>query len=85
MHFFVFLAVKPVLSSHSKRTPKMGFQYQLPVNAGQKYCRMLQEKHSAILLTSIKLSFSIKTLVLSIFKWPPKTDFTVVLFSTVGK
>ena len=38
---------------------------------------MLQREHSAILLTSIKLPFSIKTLVLSIFKWPPKTGFTV--------
>ena len=47
-------AVKPVLSRHSKRRPKIGFQYrlslrpkigfqdQLPLNAGQKYCRMLQ-------------------------------------------
>ena len=33
------------------------------------------------ILTSIKLQFSIKTLVLSIFKWLFKTDFTVtVLF-----
>ena len=34
---------------------------------------------SAILLTSIKVPFSIKTLVLSIFDWPLKTDFTVIL------
>ena len=34
-------------------------------------------EHSAILLTSIKLPFSIKTLVLSIFKRPFKTGFTV--------
>ena len=44
----------------------MGFQYQLSLNAGQKYCRMLQGEHSAILSTYIKLSFSIMTLVLSI-------------------
>ena len=37
---------------------------------------MLQE-HSAILLTFIKLPFSIKTFVVSIFKWPLKTGFTV--------
>ena len=36
-------------------------------------------KHSAILLTFIKLPFSIKTFVLSIFKWPLKTGFTVHL------
>ena len=62
--------VKPVLSGHSKRTPKIVFYYRLSLNAGQKYCRMLQGEHSAILLTCIKLPFSIKTCVLSIFKWP---------------
>ena len=41
--------IKPALSDHSKRTPKFGFQYQLSLNAGQKYCRMLQGEHSAIL------------------------------------
>ena len=34
--------VKPVLSRHSKR-PKFGFQDRLSLNAGLKYCRMLQE------------------------------------------
>ena len=38
---------------------------------------MLQGEHSAILLTFIKLPFSIKSFVLSIFKWPLKTGFTV--------
>ena len=38
---------------------------------------MLQGEHSAILSTFIKLPFSIKTCVLSIFKWPLKTGFTV--------
>ena len=32
----------------SKRQ-KIGFQNQLSLNAGQKYCRMLQGEHSAIL------------------------------------
>ena len=35
--------------------PKIGFQYQLSVTAGQKYSRMLKGEHSAILLTFIKL------------------------------
>ena len=61
-----FSKTRPVLSSHSKRTPKIGFHYQLSLNAGQKYCRMLQGTHSAILSTFIKLLFSIKTFVLSI-------------------
>ena len=34
----------------SKR-PKIGFQDQLSLNAGQKYCRMLQREHSAIVST----------------------------------
>ena len=68
-----------ILSGHSKRTPKIGFQYQLLLNAGQKYCRMLQGEHSAILSTFIELQFSTKTFVLSIFKWPLKTGFTVLM------
>ena len=59
------------------RKPKIGFQDQLLVNAGQKYCRMLQGEHSAILLTFIKLRFVIKISVMSIFEWPLKTGFTV--------
>ena len=41
---------------------------------------MLQGEHSAILSTFIKLPFSIKTFVLSIFKWPLKTGFTIISF-----
>ena len=50
--------VKPVLSGHSKRTPKMVFNTDY---------RLIQVKSikSAILSTFIKLPFSIKTLVLS--------------------
>ena len=40
---------------------------------------MLQGAHSAILSTFIKLTLVIKIFVLSIFEWPLKTDFTVVL------
>ena len=54
--------VKPVLSGHSKRTQKFCFQYRLLLKVGQKYCRMLQ------LSTFIKLPFSIKKFVLSVFK-----------------
>ena len=68
--------VKPVLSGHSKKT-KIGFQDQLSLNVGQKYCRMLQGEHSAILSTFIKLPFVVKAFVLSIFVWPFYTGFTV--------
>ena len=71
-------AVKPVLSCHSKIRPKIVFQDRLSLNAGQKYCRMLQGEHSAILSTFIKLPFVFKTFVLSIFEWPLKTGFAVI-------
>ena len=67
--------VKPVLNVHSKRRQKIGFQDRLLLNAGQKYCRMLQTEHSAILLTFIKLLHVIKIFVLSILEWPLKTGF----------
>ena len=35
--------VKPALSGHWKRRPKIGFQGQLLLNASRKYFRMLQE------------------------------------------
>ena len=38
-----------------------------------------QGEHSAILSTFIKLSFVFKTFVLSIFEWPLKTGFNVVV------
>ena len=44
----------------SKRQ-KYGFQDQLSLNTGQKYCRMLPLEHSAILSTFIKLPVVIKT------------------------
>ena len=69
--------VKSEFSGHSKRRPTFGFQDRFTRNAGQKYCRMLQGEHSAILSTFIKLSFVIKIFVLSIFEWPLKTGFTV--------
>ena len=46
------------------KMPQIGFQDQLSLNAGQKYCAMLQGEHSAILLTFIKLPFVNKTLFL---------------------
>ena len=71
--------VKTCLKRPLIKNTKIGFQDGLLLNAGQKYCRMLQWEHSAILSTFIKLPFSIKTFVVSIFKWPLKTDFTVFL------
>ena len=54
---------------------------QLSLNAGQKYCRMLQAEHSAILWTFIKLPFVIKSFVSSIFEWPLKTSHATAQLS----
>ena len=66
----IFHTVKPVLNGHSQKDQKL-------LNAGLKYCRMLQGEHSAILLTFIKLPIVIKIFDLSIFEWPFYTGFTV--------
>ena len=60
------VTVKPVYSQKAK---KIGIQDKLSLNAGQKYCRMLQGEHFAILWTFIKLPFVIKIFALSIFEW----------------
>ena len=60
--------------------PEIGFQDQFSLNAGHKYCRMLQAEHSAILLTYIRLTFVIEIFVLSIFEWPFYTGFTLCTF-----
>ena len=58
---------------------KIGFQDRVSLNAGHKYCIMLQGEHPAILLT-IKLPFVIKIFVLSIFEWPFYTGFILMKF-----
>ena len=68
---------KPCLKRPPSKRPKIVFQDQLSLNAGQKFCRMLQGEHSAILSTCIKLPFVIKIFVLSIFEWLLKTGLTV--------
>ena len=75
---YFFHYSKTCLKGRLRRRPKIGFQDGLWLNAGQKYCRILQGEHSAILLTFIKLPFVFKTFVLSIFEWPLKTGFTVL-------
>ena len=70
-----------MLNDHSQKDRKFGFQDQLLLNAGQKYCRMLQGEHSATLLTFIKLPFVIKIFVLSFFEWSFYTVITLVLLS----
>ena len=68
--------------SLTPKRPKIVFQDQLLLNAGQKYCR-LQGEHFAILSTFIKLPFVIKIFVLSILEWQLYTGFTVVSISKI--
>ena len=68
---------KTCLNRSLKKNTKIGFQNQISLNAGQKYCRVLQGEDSAILSTFIKLPFVFKTFVFSVFKWPLKTGFTI--------
>ena len=83
--WYVMLIFKSI-SAYSKtcvkwplsKRQKIGFQDQLSLNAGQKYRRMLQGEHPAILSTFIKLPFVIKIFVLSIFEWSFYTGLTVL-------
>ena len=68
LSWFCWIYSKTCLKRPLKKDQKIGFQDRILLNAGQKYCRMLQREHSAILSTFIKLLFTIKTFVLSIFK-----------------
>ena len=76
---------KTCVKSPLSKRPKIGFQDQLSLNAGQKYCRMLQGEHSAILFTFNKLPIVIKIFVLSIFEWQFYTGlkFTVLQIASV--
>ena len=77
MFFFKYIYSKTCLKRPLKTKTKIGFQDRVLLTAGQKYCRMFQGEHSAILSTFIKLPFAIKTIVLSCFEWLLKTGFTV--------
>ena len=72
-----FLYSKTCVKQPLSKRLKIGFQDQLSLNAGQKYCKMLQREHSAILSTLIKLPVVIKFFVLSIFEWTLYTGFTL--------
>ena len=50
-----------ILSSHSKR-PQIGFQDRSSLNAGQKYCRMLQESILQYFRPSLSYHLSLRPL-----------------------
>ena len=74
---------KTCLKRPLKNWTKIGLQDRLSFNAAQKYCRMLQGEHSAILSTFIKLPFVVKIFVLSIFEWPLKTGFYCIFIHSI--
>ena len=79
----LLFTVKPALSSHSKEDQKLGFQFKTDTVIILCRSKVLQNapvEHPAILLTCIKLLLGFKTIVLSIFEWPLKTGFNVLLF-----
>ena len=77
---YSLLYIKPCVKPSLSKRPKIGFQDQLSLNAGQQYCRIAPREHSAVLLTFIKLPFVVKIFVLNFFEWPFYTGFTAVSF-----
>ena len=77
-------SVKPVLSSHSKRRPKLVFETRLSLNADQKYCRM-----DSAILSTIKAAYSVTINIFQkiyfLFKSFVKVElsyvFTIKMFS----
>ena len=69
---------KTCLKRPLSKRPKIAFQDKLLLNACQKYCKMLQGEHSAILLTFIKLPFVFKTFVLSILSGRLRQVFLII-------
>ena len=64
-----YLYSKTCVKRTLQKRQKNGFQDQSSLNAGQKYCRMLQEEHSAILLTFIKLHVPIIIKIFLVYLW----------------
>ena len=70
--------VKPDLSGHSKRIPKIGLARPITALCRSKVLQNAPREHCAILSTFIKLPFVFKAFILSIFEWLLKTCFTLV-------
>ena len=67
------ITVKPVFSSHPKKTPKIGFQYRLLFNAGQSIAKVSKGSILQYFRPLISYHFPLRPFILSIFKWPLKT------------
>ena len=56
----IFIYSKTCLKGPLKKRPKIVFQDQLSLNAGQKYCRMLQENILPYFPPSLSLHLSLR-------------------------
>ena len=73
--FYIIAFSKTCVKRPLSKRLKIDFQDQLRLNAGRKYCRMLQGEHSALLSTFIRLPWALR---LSILEWLFYASFTVV-------
>ena len=73
--------IKTYLKRPPKKKTKNWFSRPIIAYCRSKVLQNAPSKHSAILLTFIKLPFVFKTFILSIFEWLLKTGFTVSLKS----
>ena len=78
LNSFMYYSKTRVKRPFSKR-PKIGFQDQLLLHAGQKYCRMLQGGILQYFRPSLSYHLSLKSFF-SIFEWPFYKGFTVHSF-----
>ena len=62
MHVLTYMYSKTCLKRPLKTNTKIGFQDRLPLNAGQKYCRMLQESMLQYFRPSLSYHLSLRPL-----------------------
>ena len=74
---------KTCLKRPLKNNTKIGSHDRLSLNAGQRYCRMLQGMHSAIISTFIKEPFVINILVLSTYKAADQSTHRFTIWKTL--
>ena len=75
---------KTCLKRLLKKKTKISFQDRLSLNAGQKYCRMLQDSILQYFRSALSYHLVFKICVLSFFECPLKTGFTVVGYFTLN-
>ena len=68
---------KPCVTRPLSKRPKIGFQDHLSLSAGQSIAECPKGSILKYIRPSLSYHFVIKIFVLSIFKWPFYTDFTV--------